>query len=399
MSGSYSFVGTLTGNTTVTFPTSGTLISTASLDTDPTMAANSDTVVPSQKAVKAAITAGTAGVASLNGATGSVVYLAGMHNRLINASGQIWQRQNSGSAAITDGTYAFDRWYGLTQSAGVTASQVTNAENGTPFMMRLSQANSTAQRFGLAQLIESANSIDLRGQDVTLSARVRMSAATTLRFAVISWAGTADVVTKDFVNDWTNSTFTAGNFFTSTNTNIEAAGSVSLSSNTLTTINLAATISGSANNVAVLFWTDSTQAQNVTLDVAKAQLEIGGAATPLAPVSFGEMLLQCQRYYEKSYQLSVAPGAVATADAQRYWSGSAQVEWFVPFKNMKIKTPTVTVYSGNTGASGNIRDVSSGADVAATGASPGVQGFNVSKNSSGTAGFRYDAHWAANAEL
>ncbi|MDT9702776.1 hypothetical protein, partial [Streptomyces sp. P17] len=75
----------------------------------------------------------------------------GFHNRVINPSGQIWQRANSGAAAITDVTYAFDRWYGLTQSAGVTASQVTNAENGTPFMMRLSQANATAQRFGIAQ--------------------------------------------------------------------------------------------------------------------------------------------------------------------------------------------------------------------------------------------------------
>jgi hypothetical protein len=399
MSGSYSFTGTLTGNTTVTFPTSGTLISTTSLDTDPTMAANSDTVVPSQKAVKAAITAGTAGVSSFNNQTGSIVYLSGMHNRLINPNGQIWQRQNSGAAAITDGTYAFDRWYGLTQSAGITASLVTNAEDGTPFMMRLTQANSTAQRFGIGQVIESANSIDLRGQDVMLSARVRMSSATTLRFAVISWAGTADAVTKDFVSDWTNGTFTAGNFFTSTNTNVEATGSVALSANTLTTISLAATISSSANNVAVIFWTDSTQAQNVTLDIGKVQLEIGSGATPLAQVSFGEMLLQCQRYYEKSYVLTVAPGAVSTGDAQRYWSGSTQVEWFTPFKTMKIKTPSVTVYSGNTGASGNIRDVSSGADVAASGASPGVQGFNVQKSTGGTAAFRYDAHWAANAEL
>src|SRR5450631_1853592 len=41
----------------------------------------------------------------------------GMTNRLINPNGQIWQRNNSGNAAITNATYAFDRWYGLTQTA------------------------------------------------------------------------------------------------------------------------------------------------------------------------------------------------------------------------------------------------------------------------------------------
>jgi hypothetical protein len=108
----------------------------------------------------------------------------------------------------------------------VTASQVTNAENGTPFMMRLSQTNSTAQRFGIAQVIESLNCIDLRGQGVVLSARVRMSASTTLRYAVLGWAGTADSATEDFVNDWTSGT---GNFFTSTNTNVRRQATLHLS--------------------------------------------------------------------------------------------------------------------------------------------------------------------------
>ncbi len=244
-----------------------------------------------------AIGAVASGVSSFNGATGAVVYLAGMHNRLINPSGAIWQRANSGAAAITDVTYAFDRWYGLTQSNGITASQVTAAENGTPYMMRLSQANASAQRFGIAQVIESLNSTDLRGQAVVLSARVRMSASTTLRYAIIEWTGTADTVTKDFVLDWTNGTFTAGQFFTTTSTTITSTGSTALTANTLASISLTGTIGSSANNVAVIFWTNSTQAQNVTLDVGKVQLEIGSTATPLAIRSQTTELADCQRYY------------------------------------------------------------------------------------------------------
>lgn len=226
----------------------------------------------------------------------------GASNRIINPNGQIWQRANSGAAAITDATYAFDRWYGLTQSAGITASQVTNAENTTPYMMRLSQANATAQRFGIAQAIESANIIDARGQDVTLSARVRMSASTTLRYAIIEWTGTADAITKDVVNSWTSTTFTPGNFFNSTTLTVTASGSVALTANTLASISLTGTVSGSANNVIVFFWTDSTQAQNVTLDIAKVQLETGGAATAIAWRPYQTEMELCHRYLRKIFE-------------------------------------------------------------------------------------------------
>jgi hypothetical protein len=98
--------------------------------------------------------------------------------------------------------------------------------------------------------------------------------------------------------------------------------------------------------------------------------------------------------------LGVAPGSVSTADAIRYWSAATSIEFYLAFKVPKFSTaPTMTVYSGTTGASDNIRDVSSGADVAASGLSPGQNGFTVAKTTSGTSGFRYDAHWVAVGEL
>lgn len=296
----------------------------------------------------------------------------GFRNRIINPNGHIWQRLNSGSAAITDVTYAFDRWYGLTQSAGVTASQVTNAENGTPFMMRLTQANASAQRFGIAQAIEANNILDVRGKAVTLSARVRMSAATTLRYAIIEWTGTADTLTKDIVNDWTSTTFTPGNFFNASSLTIAANGSVALSANTLTSISLTGTVSGSMNNVIVFFWTDSTQAQNVTLDIGKVQLEVGSTATPLALRAFQQEILLCQRYYEKTYPLGAAPGtAYASAfggDPLRtfVWTTGSYATVQRDFAVAKRSTPTVIVYSPFTGASGKMRDSNGGVDITAT---------------------------------
>ncbi len=331
----------------------------------------------------------------------------GFHNRIINPSGQIWQRANSGAAAITDVTYAFDRWYGLTQSAGLTASQVANAENGTPYMMRLSQANATAQRFGIAQAIESANCIDMRGQPVTLSARVRMSAATTLRYAIIEWTGTADAITKDVVNDWTNGTFTPGNFFISTTTNITATGSVALAASTFTPISLTGTVSGSMNNLIVFFWTDSTQAQNVTMDIGKVQLEIGPSATPLAVRSISQEVSLCQRYFEKTYPIGDAPGTAygAANAAGAYGSYLYTTAYFASlpqwvFKIEKRVIPTLTIYSPFTGTPGTIRNSNGNVDVSAvfnTVSSSSVLAIlnNVSVNSSN---FIY-GHMVASAEL
>lgn len=328
----------------------------------------------------------------------------GFRNRLINPSGRLWQRQNSGAAAITDGTYAFDRFYGLTQSNGVTASQVTNAENGTPYLMRLAQANASAQRFGLAQLVETDNIIDLRGQAVTLSARVRMSASTTLRFAIVEWTGTSNSVTRDFVNDWTNGTFTAGQFFTSTTTTITATGSKALTANTFDTINLTGVLGGSANNVAVMFWTDSTQAQNVTLDIGKVQLERGYQATALALRSLQVETSLCQRYYYKTYLLSTAPGTATFDNSEYMIVGGLSGNLLGRSTALPVEmlgNPTFTFYSPNSGSSGVIFDGSNNADVSVS-VLAGSNRRNVqwrATASGGVGALSMFAHFSAVAEL
>lgn len=221
---------------------------------------------------------------------------AAARNRIINPSGMIAQ---AGLASTADGAYTgFDQWLALTQSNAVTPSALTNVEDSTPYMMRITQANASAQRFGLIQWIETANCIDLRGQSVFLTARVRMSASTTLRYAIIEWTGTADTITKDVVNDWTSGTFTPGNFFKSTTTTIVATGSTALTANTLASISLSGMVSGSMNNLAVFFWTDSTQAQNVTLDIGKVDLRRSSVTSVHEARGYQEELAKCRRYYQ-----------------------------------------------------------------------------------------------------
>lgn len=252
-------------------------------------------------------------------------------NRILNPSGTVVQIVLGLTA---DDNYGFDQWIVLTQSNPITPSILVNAENGTPVMMRYTQSNAAAQRFGVLQPIEAIFCNDLRGKTVTLSARVRMSASTTLRYAIIEWTGSADALTSDVVNDWTSGTFTTGNFFISTTTTIAGTGSTVLTANTLTDVALTASISGSMNNISVFFWTDSTQAQNVTFDIAKVQLEIGGVATTYSPRPYSLEQILCARYYEQ-----------IGASSAGGWASSTTATIGVNFKAPKRTTPSLSLTS------------------------------------------------------
>jgi hypothetical protein len=217
----------------------------------------------------------------------------GMKNRLINGNFQIDQQALN---SVADVSYHLDQWYALTESGNVTIARLTNPENGQPTCLRMTQPDVTAKRIGSAQPIETNNCRDLRGQTVALRARIRCSSSQAIRYAIVEWTGTADAITKDVVNSWTNTTFTTGNFFISTTTTIAATGSITPAANTWTDLLASATISSSANNLIVFIWSEGTLAQNATLDLGLVQLE-QGAQTPFEARPFGLELSLAQRYY------------------------------------------------------------------------------------------------------
>lgn len=254
-------------------------------------------------------------------------------NRVINPQLQ-WAQAGVGSTA--DGAYTgIDQWYALTQTGTVTSSQLTDVADGLPSMGRLTQSQASAQRMGWAQVFESSFIKDLRGKTVTLAAKVSMSAATTLRYAIIEWTGTADSVTKDVVSSWTNTTFTAGQFFSGTSLTIAATGSVALASSTLTDIVLQASISSSMNNLIIFFWTDSVQAQTVALDIGNVFFGQGASApATFNPPDPASDLLLCQRYYEADTASSLFQGNVTNG------GGYVSLVWF---KATKCKPPVITL--------------------------------------------------------
>lgn len=231
----------------------------------------------------------------------------GAVNVIINGGMQINQRLNTVSQA--DDTYFIDRWYTLTQTSTITVAQNTNGEDGTPFYATLTQAQASAQRMGLAQIVESGSCRFMRGQTVALNARVRISNSQAIRYAILEWTGAADgAITSDVVNDWTSGTYTTGNFFVAANFTIAAVGSMTPAANTWTTLTtLTASISSSLNNLIVFFWTEGTAAQNVTLDISRVQCAIGSTLPQFVWGQFGSVLEQCLRFYQKSFDYTVKP--------------------------------------------------------------------------------------------
>jgi hypothetical protein len=217
----------------------------------------------------------------------------GHKNLLINPFGRVNQR-NIGAGALTDGSYGVDRWIGLSQSNPITMGSTAGP---TP-MIRLTQANASAQRMGASQQIEANDSRWLRGEKVSLSGKVQISASQRVNWAILEWTGSGNVAIRDVVNDWTNATLTPGNFFVSSNYNVLATGNLTPAANTLTDIpSLTATVGSSMNNLVVVIWTDQTAAQNVTLDFA-LQLERGPQATALEHRPLEDELSACMRFYQ-----------------------------------------------------------------------------------------------------
>lgn len=240
-------------------------------------------------------------------------------NLLVNGAKQVWQF-GATSLSRADDVYALDGWYVLTQTAAINVVRVDNPFDGARYASRLTQAQASAQRMGYAQIVETIDSVPERGRQVNLSGRIRCSVATKIRFAVVEWTGTADTVTSDIVNDWTTTTLTTGNFFLGSNLVIAGQGSIDVSAATWADITpLVVTPSAACNNLMVFFWTDTAQAQNVTLDFANTALREGAVALPFVAPTVQSEIARAQRSFCKSFQQSTAPAAALGAGSSEHF--------------------------------------------------------------------------------
>jgi len=211
-----------------------------------------------------------------------------LRNRIINGDMRIDQRNAGASVNVTSGSAVFgpDRF----QVFSIGSTQVIQRVAGTGGFQNALQitgaaGNTTTTVF---QRIEAANSFDLAGNTVTVSARITVPSAITLTWFLFR-ANATD------------------NFSGVTQ---EATGTVSLSSG-VNTVSFSAALSASATTGLQLDLRFGAFTSG-SLQITGVQLEVGTAATPFERRQYGQELAWCQRSYMLStngYGWGYAAGA------------------------------------------------------------------------------------------
>jgi hypothetical protein len=333
-------------------------------------------------------------------------YTAGtvQSNPVLNSAFQVWQRGTT-SADSAGSPYTADRWQlSRSSSSGATVTrQVTGDTTNLPFIQYCArvQRNSTTTGTNIiyfSQTFESANSIPFVGKTVTVSFYARSganysSASSALTTGLFSGTGTDQSIVSGFTGQAT-------------------VGSVT---STLTTtwqrFSLTATVATTATQLAIVsnYSPSGTAGANDYYEITGVQLDIGSVALPFrtyAATIQGE-LAACQRYFQKSYLDSTAPGTASITQGSIMCAPDAVVS-YKSFPNVIFPVQmrggvTVTIYNPSTGTAGlaaGIRDTSANTNKAIFINNTNMTGFqSYVDNSSTNAGNQLMFHYTASSEL
>ena len=266
---------------------------------------------------------------SINGFTPSVSNMAG-RNRIINGNFDIWQRGTSFTGNFTN-SYGADRWaQGQFQTGPQSRQTITQGQGPTSqYCIRISDTNATGSRSALSQMIESVNSIDLAGQQVTLSFWIRFSAASRPDNSVFDYQ-LSEYDSVDPVHLSTGATRTNG-------TNISSGSLPTVWTKYTKTI----TAGASMKNLGVRFLFNDLRTASSEGDfwyeVAEVQVEAGSVATPFEHRQYGQELALCQRYY---YVLSAASNQNTFFSSTSGYT-STQALCVIPFSNTMRTNPSL----------------------------------------------------------
>lgn len=316
------------------------------------------------------ITVGINGVTFPDGSSQNTATQYGMKNRIINGDMRIDQRNAGASVTPAGGaTYLVDRFsYISTQASKVSAQQVSIATNGFTSALKFTSLSSysslSTDYLFFAQKIEGYNVADLswgtvNAKPITLSFVVNSSLTGTFGGALINSSGNMNYVFSYSIpvanTDTTISVTipgpTSGTWLTNNGEGIQVRWNLGSGSNYLATANVwgATNLMGPTGAVSI------TGTSGATFYITGVQLEKGSTATSFDYRAYGTELVLCQRYFEKSYNIDVAPG-INTLLGAAFKSGSTNQynDLMVDgqFSVQKRATPTMTFYQQATGTAG-----------------------------------------------
>jgi len=291
-------------------------------------------------------------------------------NRIINGGMVIDQRNAGASVTPTTGQYTVDRWAAnLSQASKFSVQQ--NAGSVTPpagFRNYLGATSLSAYTvaagdfFGLYQIIEGFNTADFsfgtaNAKTFTLSFQVYSSLTGTFGGAVFNNGQTRSypfTYSIPVANTWTSISITIPGDTSGTWVGATNSAGLAVQFN----LGTGTTYSGPAGSWASATYVSATGAQSVvgtngaTFYITGVQLEKSPTATSFDYRPYGTELALCQRYYEKTYNQSLAIGTADDTSAVWGSVNTADTTMFplaYAYKATKRTAPTVTVYNSITG--------------------------------------------------
>lgn len=340
----------------------------------------------------------------------------GYRNRIINGDMRINQRAVTSVSGGSE-VYTLDRWvvgnYFL--SNPISIAQSTDAPAG--FTNSLLVTNGTGEAlvaadYGMVrQKIEGYNFADMAwgtasAKPISISFWVKSSVTGNYTVGLINGAvnrANRTVFTINAANTWEQKTVTfAGDTSGTWTTNngaglyldfVFVAGSNQYGTADTWTVGTGEGVSGASAS-----WVTST---NATFYITGVQLEKGSTATSFEYRPYGQELALCQRYFQKSYNVGVAPGTATDAgcyQARAYNTDPYFIDLNHPLRVSMRATPTVTGYSTATGAAGKVRH--NNADISITSVNDGGEnttGYPLMVSVYTAQDARW--HWTASAEL
>ena len=352
------------------------------------------------------------------------------NNHLINGAFDFWQRGTSFTfgPATNGGNYYADRWRGdfnsvtnstltMSRSTDVPTTSTTNPTYSALATVTLAGTqNASSYLLPFTQYMEGTFFKNIHKNTITLQFWIKVSIAGTYGIALRNWAQNRSYATTFSVsaaNTWTFISKViqldqAGTWVTD-NTGALAIYIASYSGSTFQVPSNDSWQSGnyiSASGITNWFVTGATVQVS---EVAIYKGDLGNSVSTSSSTSFklagrtpaGELAL-CQRYYEKSYDVNIAPGSTGYNGTQVMWppvTFSNAPTLSVSFKVNKRAIPTAVSWNPRTGASGSIDNTST--STANTGSTYYINEAHYTPLFTGniTLGQLMNWHWTADAEL
>lgn len=295
-------------------------------------------------------------------------------NLLCNGKAEVVQRgalpyQGFNQNLFPSEGYTADRWFGRAHSTTgyPNTSTFGVVDNVSPtndvrefknkFLLENYGASTGINTYSfISQALETVDSRRLAGKTVILSfwTQWALSSPSSSNFNF-----TAHIVSGTGTDQKANG-FTGFTSVASTTVAFSWGGNPLNFSNGWQKITITGTVPTTSTQVGIYFELQNNLASssdNAWVNIAGVQLELGSVATPFEHIPYQQELARCQRYYEKSYNQSVVPGAVSEPGGFFAW-GSTQSDGFIGTTvNFKVpkrnSTYTFVGYSPSSGTVGS----------------------------------------------